>query len=171
MDWSHQTHRQQAPPHVCCAILTISDTRSEADDKSGQSIKKLLVKQGHSVASYALVADNAEAIEKQLKIMLAISKVRAIVLSGGTGIAGRDRTIQTISAMLTKPLPGFGEIFRMLSYQQVGAAAMLSRALAGAIDDKLVFALPGSLKAVNLAMQKLILPELSHAVYELSKQS
>ncbi len=170
MDWSYQEHRQAAPQSICCAVLTISDTRRKpADDQSGQLLKTLLKQNAHHTQSYAIVADDAQDIRHQLKDMLREPKVQAVLINGGTGIAERDVTIQVVSSLITKSLPGFGEIFRMLSYQQVGAAAMLSRAIAGAVDEKLLFALPGSSAAVRLAMEKLILPELAHAVYELGK--
>ncbi len=166
---SHQLHRKKAPASVCCAVLTISDTRSPTDDHSGKLIQSLLKKSGHQVMTCALVADEASAIESKLRMMLAASEIQAIIANGGTGIAPRDVTAQVVATFITKPLPGFGELFRMLSYQEVGAASMLSRALAGANDKKLLFALPGSLAAVRLAMKKLILPELAHTVYELNK--
>lgn len=162
-------HREEAPASVNVAVLTMSDTRTEDDDRSGQLIRTNLAWRGHEIAAYAIVPDDPERIEQQLTAWLADDAVDAIITNGGTGISARDSTYEVVAGMLEKRLDGFGEIFRMLSWQEIGAAAMLSRAVAGSVGSKVVFSLPGSSNAVRLAMEKLIGPELGHAVHELRK--
>jgi molybdenum cofactor biosynthesis protein B len=162
-------HRAAGPASVRCAVITISDTRGEAEDKSGRHIRDSLAGAGHEVAFYRIVKDEPEQIRAAIEAALAADGVRAILLNGGTGIGSRDLTHETISAMLEKRLDGFGEIFRVLSYQEVGAAAMLSRAVAGVYKGAIVFSMPGSTNAVRLAMEKLILPELGHVLRELNR--
>jgi len=137
-------------------------------DKSGALIKTLLADAGHPVTGYTIVPDEFDAIITTLRTFSA--SVEAILVTGGTGITRRDGTYEAISSMLDKTLPGFGEIFRMLSYDDIGPAAMLSRAIAGVFDDTLVFSMPGSTGAVRLAMDKLIVPDLSHLAWELVRQ-
>jgi molybdenum cofactor biosynthesis protein B len=164
---STQEHREKAKSQsAACAILTISDTRTEADDGGGKAIRAALEAAGHRVAAYAIVKDEPAAIDAQLRQWLARPEVHVILCTGGTGIARRDTTIEVVERLLDKKLDGFGELFRMLSWGQVGAAAMLSRATAGLAGETLVFAMPGSVNAVTLAMEKLIAPELSHLVWE-----
>lgn len=163
-------HREEAPASVTVAILTMSDTRSEDDDRSGQLIRTNLTWRGHEIGAYAIVPDDADRIREQLTAWLADDSVDAIITNGGTGISARDSTYEVVASMLEKRLDGFGEIFRMLSWQEIGAAAMLSRAVAGSVGAKVIFSLPGSSNAVRLAMEKLIGPELGHAVHELRKQ-
>jgi len=155
-------HREHAPARVECAVITVSDTRTEADDTSGRRIKELLATHGHAVRMYRIVKDEPALITETLRS--APRQVAAIICNGGTGLSRRDTTYEAIRALLDKEITGFGEIFRMLSYEQIGAAAMLSRATAGVMNGQLVFSLPGSSAAVELAMTKLILPELGHAV-------
>lgn len=152
-------HRHDAPA-VHCGILTVSDTRTEADDISGQRIRALLEEAGHQVAFYRIVKDEPERIAALLRG--APPAVEVMICNGGTGIAARDTTYEAIAGLLDKEISGFGELFRMLSWQQVGAAAMLSRATAGIAGARVIFSLPGSTKAVELAMTQLILPQLRH---------
>jgi molybdenum cofactor biosynthesis protein B len=142
--------------------VTVSDTRTEADDTSGRRIRELLEEQGHRVSFHRIVKDEPELIARLLDDIPAT--VRAVVFNGGTGLARRDTTYEALAGLLEKEIPGFGELFRMLSFEQIGSAAMLSRATAGVIGGRIVFSVPGSTKAVELAMTKLILPELGHIV-------
>lgn len=164
-----EEHRDQAPVAVCCAVVTISDTRTVATDRGGALLVDLLQAAGHEVTSRAIVPDDATAIGEQLAAMLANDEIQAVLLTGGTGISTRDQTYETISQLLDKPLPGYGELFRLLSYQEIGAAAMLSRAIGGLAGRTVVLTMPGSTAAVRLAMEKLILPELGHLVFEARK--
>ena len=152
-----------------CAVVTLSDTRTEATDTSGQRIRELLEADHHSIAHYALIKDDPQTLGVLLDRLLANADVDTILTNGGTGISPRDNTIAVVESKLTLPLPGFGELFRMLSYEQIASGAMLSRATAGVAGTKILFALPGSTKAVELAMAKLILPELKHLLGELRK--
>lgn len=154
-----------------CGVITLSDTRTEQTDKSGQAIRALLTGVGHAVARYQVIPDEPRALDALLTEWLADPTVDAIITNGGTGISPRDQTIPTIERRLDVVLAGFGELFRMLSYEQVKSAAMLSRACGGIASGKPLFALPGSTKAVELAMTKLILPELSHLLRQLRKGS
>jgi len=162
-------HRQAAPDSVRCAVLTVSDTRTVETDTSGALIRELLGWAGHAVAEYRIVADEPDQIREIVREWAAQPGIDAILSNGGTGIASRDTTYDVISGLLEKRLDGFGELFRMLSYQEIGAAAMLSRATAGVFRNRLVVAMPGSRNAVNLAMTKLIVPELGHLVLEIRK--
>ncbi len=164
-------HPHAHPISARCAVITLSDTRSESTDTSGSTIRALLAAAGHSIRTYQIIPDDPPTLDALLTTCLANIQVDAILLNGGTGISPRDQTISTIQKHITTPLPGFGELFRMLSYAQVKSAAMLSRACAGIAFGKPVFALPGSTKAVELAMTQLIIPELSHLLSELRKSS
>lgn len=167
---SVEEHKQGAPQSVACMVLTVSDTRTEATDKSGQLIQALLEEEGHNVILYQIVTDDPERIKGAIYQGLTHADVQAILINGGTGIAQRDVTYETVASLLEKEMPGFGEIFRYLSYtEDIGSAAMLSRAIAGTVQGKVIFAMPGSSKAVRLAMTKLVLPELGHIVKELHK--
>lgn len=150
-----------------CAVVTISDTRTEATDTSGAAIVELLTAAGHEVARRRLVKDDPAAVRDAVRSGTTAADV--IITTGGTGITARDSTYEAIAALLDKRLDGFGELFRMLSYAEIGAAAMLSRAVAGSIGSTAVFSLPGSELAVRLAMTKLILPEIGHVVRELKR--
>lgn len=164
---SSQEHRKKAASQsAVCAVLTISDTRTEATDEGGRIVRELLTAAGHSIKAHAIVKDEPTQIDAQLRSWLLDESLHAILCTGGTGIARRDTTIEVVERLLDKKLDGFGELFRMLSYEQVGAAAMLSRATAGLAGETLLFAMPGSTNAVRLAMEKLIAPELSHLVWE-----
>jgi len=162
-------HRQAAPDRVRCAVLTVSDTRTEATDTSGQVIRELLTAAGHEVVDYRFVSDDPVEIRARLEHWTETDGIDAILSNGGTGIANRDTTYDVIAGMLEKRLDGFGELFRMLSYAEIGAAAMLSRAVAGVYRRRVIVAMPGSTNAVRLAMERLIVPELAHMVYELRK--
>jgi molybdenum cofactor biosynthesis protein B len=152
-----------------CAVLTLSDTRDETTDKSGARIRELVRGDGHTIADYQLLRDEPDVLNAALSALLVRPDVDAILTNGGTGISRRDATVPVIERVIESPLPGFGELFRMLSWQQIGSGAMLSRALGGIAQGKLLFAMPGSTKAVELAMTKLILPEMRHLLRELRK--
>jgi molybdenum cofactor biosynthesis protein B len=161
-------HRQQATSQgsVPLAIVTVSDTRTPETDSSGQIIRTLAETAGHQIVDYRIVKDEPEQVAQALNDFAA-GTARLIIFNGGTGISQRDRTYDVISKLLEKTLPGFGEIFRMLSYEQVGAAAMLSRATAGVYRNRVIISTPGSPDAVRLALEKLILPEIQHLAWEL----
>ena len=152
-----------------CAVVTLSDTRDTATDRSGALIRELLGANGHVVTHYQLIPDDPALLEPLLRSMLSREDVDAVLTTGGTGVSRRDTTVPLIESLLDQRLPGFGELFRMLSWEQIGSGAMLSRAVAGIARGRLVFAMPGSTKAVELAMTKLILPELGHLLRELRK--
>jgi molybdopterin adenylyltransferase len=164
---SLEDHRKTAPTSVRCAVLTISDTRTPNTDASGDAIARALTDGGHSVVSRQIVPDDPGAVREWVRA--AAGDAAVIVTTGGTGITSRDSTYEAIVALLDKRLDGFGELFRMLSYEQIGSAAMLSRACAGTIGSTAVFTLPGSQRAVELAMETLILPEIGHVVRELER--
>ncbi len=174
---STQEHRDKAAGRrAVCAVLTISDTRTRETDKGGKLICDQLAAAGHTIGAYEIVKDEPAPIEAQLRAWLSAGSSTshshpfdAICTTGGTGIASRDTTIEVVERLLTKKLDGFGELFRMLSYEEVGAAAMLSRAIGGLSGETLLFAMPGSTNAVNLAMSKLIVPELPHLIWERSR--
>ncbi|MGQ0635720.1 MAG: MogA/MoaB family molybdenum cofactor biosynthesis protein [Planctomycetaceae bacterium] len=153
------------------AVITMSDSRTPETDTSGQFIKEAVAAAGHRVARYALVKDDPQQIRNELDGALADPAVAVVVTNGGTGISLRDNAYEALCARLDKRLDGFGELFRMLSFEEIGAAAMLSRALGGIAAGKALFALPGSTKAVRLGMEKLILPQAGHLVFELQKQA
>jgi molybdenum cofactor biosynthesis protein B len=165
----HHAHRRAAPERVSVCVITVSDTRTLETDTGGASVEELLVAAGHPVLSRSIVPDDAGAIAGALRAALGREGVDAVVLTGGTGVAPRDVTPEAVEPLLDRVLPGFGELFRMLSYQQIGSAALLSRALAGLASGRVVFVLPGSRGAVQLAMEKLVLPELGHLLAEARK--
>ncbi len=160
------THRAAAPRSIWCAVLTVSDTRRGDDDTGGALIAELLAGAGHEVVHRDWVSDDREAIARAAEQALDSTGARALIVTGGTGVAPRDVTPEAIEGLLDKTLPGFGELFRMLSYEEIGSAALLSRALAGMRGRKVIFALPGSRGAIRTAMEKLVLPELGHLVGE-----
>jgi molybdopterin adenylyltransferase len=164
-----QAHHAAAPDTVRCAVLTVSDTRSKETDGSGRLIRDLLGMKNHEVVAYEVVPDDPDAIREVVEGWAGRADVQAILTNGGTGIAARDTSYEAVAGLLDKRIDGFGELFRMLSFQEIGAAAMLSRAVAGVYRGKLIVAMPGSTNAVKLAMTKLILPELGHLVYEIGK--
>ena len=165
----HLEHKAAAPAVVRCYVVTISDTRTEQDDASGRAILDLLRAEGHQVAGYRIVPDEPDQVRALVHQQLDSQDVQAVITTGGTGITSRDTTFEAIDGLIEKRLDGFGELFRMLSFEEIGAAAMLSRALAGVARRKIVVALPGSEHAVRLAMTKLVLPELGHLVREVSR--
>lgn len=166
---SVQEHKAHAPASVGCFVLTVSDTRTEANDTGGQAIRDLLQTNGHKVTGHAIVRDEPETVTTTLNRWLADEATQVIITTGGTGITSRDGTFEAVDGLLEKRLTGFGELFRVLSYEQIGPAAMMSRATAGRAHGKAIFVLPGSPDAVRLAMTKLILPELGHVVQQLRR--
>jgi len=166
---SHREHRRWAPRSVRVAILTISDTRTPASDHSGRLIHRRLARHGHPVVDYRIVPDDPRGIARVVRGWMRNRRVEAMILNGGTGISPRDATFEAVERLLSKKLEGFGEIYRWLSYRQVGSAAFLSRAVAGLCGDKVLFSLPGSEPAVRLALDRLILPELGHLLQQIRK--
>jgi molybdopterin adenylyltransferase len=164
----HEEHRHEAPRSVRVFVVTASDTRGEAEDESGAFLREALATAGHALAGYRVVKDEPDAIRAALG-EAAAAGADAVIVNGGTGIAARDRTYEAVAALLEKRLDGFGELFRMLSFAEIGAAAMLSRAVAGVWGGRAVFSVPGSRAAVGLAWERLIGPELGHVVRELRK--
>ena len=158
-------HKNKAHRTVRCAIITLSDTRNETTDKSGKRIKDLLAEQNQPVTSYQILKDEPDQITAAVRDLLAQPDVDVIITNGGTGIAPRDTTFEAIQGLLEKEIPGFGEMFRMLSYEDIGPAAMLTRATAGVAQGKVIISLPGSTGAVELGMTKLVLPELGHMLF------
>lgn len=171
MSESTQQHRAEGSRRgpVACAILTVSDTRTPETDTSGQAMRERLEAAGHSVVFYRIVKDEPDQIDALLDEIVDATAAQVILLNGGTGISHRDTTYDALARKLEKTLPGFGELFRMLSYAEIGAAAMLSRATAGVYRSRLIFSTPGSSNAVKLAMDRLIVPELEHLAWELVK--
>jgi molybdopterin adenylyltransferase len=160
-------HKGKGKKSIRCFVITVSDTRTEQTDNSGQTIKSMLGDEGHQIAGYRIVKDEPPQIEALLTEVLAGVDVDAVIVNGGTGIAPRDGTYEVVSRLLEKRLDGFGEIFRYLSYLDIGSAAIMSRAAAGTARGKMLISLPGSRGAVTLAMEKLILPEIRHMVSQL----
>jgi molybdenum cofactor biosynthesis protein B len=167
---SVQEHKRAAPKQVRCKVITVSDTRMYETDHSGQLIRELLLENGHKVVDYLIVKDEADEIRQAVLSGVDDVLTDVILVNGGTGIAKRDVTIETIKPLLEKEIVGFGELFRMLSFtEDIGPAAMLSRAIAGICKDTAIFSMPGSTGAVKLAMTRLILPELTHVLREIQK--
>jgi len=158
-------HKHKAPKEVRCAVITVSDTRDKESDGSGKLIREMLEENGHGVISYRLVKDEISEIKDALRL----KDPQVFILNGGTGISKRDVTPEAVRDIIDREISGFGELFRSLSYVEIGSAAVLSRAIAGVNDGQIVFALPGSKSAVELGMKELILPELGHLVYEANK--
>lgn len=168
---THQPHPDTTSITVTCAVITVSDTRTFETDKSGQLIKQLLLDADHTVGAYTIIPDEPRRIQDELHKLASQENLDAVICNGGTGIAPRDTTYDAIANLLEKTLPGFGELFRYLSYQEIGSRAIASRAIAGVYQSKLIFALPGSSNAVKLGMQQLILPELVHLVGQIRGNS
>lgn len=162
-------HRRESPNSVACGVITVSDTRTLETDTGGKLLAELLEQFGHRVLVRDLIPDEPERMRTLISSWRARGDLQAILMTGGTGIGQRDQTFETISAMLSKPLPGYGEIFRMLSYADIGPAAMLSRAIGGTIGQTILLTMPGSRAAVQLAVEKLIGPELGHLVREATR--
>ena len=162
-------HRSMAPKSIGFGVVTVSDTRIEDDDLSGMAIVETLKAFGHLFVRKAIVKDEVDQIRKALREMLEDKEVQVVVVNGGTGVSKRDLTLEAVLDFEEKALPGFGELFRMLSFEEIGSAAMMSRATAFATEGKLVFCLPGSEKAVRLATTRLIAPEVAHMVWEANR--
>jgi molybdenum cofactor biosynthesis protein B len=159
-------HHATSPTDVACAVITVSDTRTRETDTGGQLLCELLSTAGFRIAQREILPDEPDRMRPLLERFRDDATIAAVLLTGGTGLSSRDQTFETVSALLTKPLPGYGELFRFLSYAEVGAAAMLSRAVGGLMDRTVVLTMPGSPAAVRLAVEKLIVPELRHLVRE-----
>ena len=162
-------HKATAPKSIGCWVLTISDTKTPETDTSGQLIRELVVGAGHRVVGSEIVRDEPTQVQRVIRDACGNADVQAVIMTGGTGITSRDSTFEAVDAMLEKRLPGFGELFRVLSYQEVGAAAMLSRAQMGIARGRVIVSLPGSPNACRVALEKLLLPELGHLVGEVSR--
>jgi len=166
---SKDEHKRDAPRSVRCHVVTVSDTRTDETDTGGRAIVDLLQSAGHVVSGRTIVKDDPDQIRGAIERLLATPDLQVVITTGGTGISSRDSTYEVVSGMLQKRLDGFGEIFRMLSYQDIGPAAILSRACAGLVSRRIVVALPGSEAAVRLAVEKILIPELGHLVREASR--
>ena len=162
-------HKAKGPASIRCGIITCSDTRTPETDKSGQLLRELLTKEGHRIDAYHVVKDEPASVQKLVQNLSKEHGLGAIIINGGTGISQRDSTFEAIDGLLEKRLVGFGEIFRYLSYKDIGSSAILSRATAGLYQGKVIFSIPGSSGAVRLAMEALIIPELPHIVGEIQK--
>jgi molybdenum cofactor biosynthesis protein B len=169
MSQSTCQHRAESPKSVRCAVVTVSDTRTLETDRGGQLVVELLTAAGHQATAREIVPDDPARIGPLVKRLADPASVDAVLITGGTGITARDQTFETVSGLLTKTMPGYGELFRMLSYTDIGPAAMLSRAVGGVLNNVIVLTMPGSTAAVQLAMDKLIVPEVGHLVYEARK--
>lgn len=166
---SHHEHRELSPRVVGCAVLVISDSRTEATDESGKLLMEKLKGSGHGVADYAILKNDSAAVKRKILELVKREDVQVIITSGGTGASRRDVSIETVTPMLDKRLDGFGELFRSLSYEEIGTAAMMSRATAGVMNGRIVLCIPGSLGAAKLAIEKIILPEIGHMVREATR--
>ena len=166
---SHVEHKAQAPASVACFVLTVSDSRTPETDTGGRAIRELLEGAGHLVTGHAIVKDEPAQVAAKVREQVGDSRTQVIITTGGTGITSRDGTFEAIDQLLEKRLDGFGELFRMLSFGEIGASAMMSRATAGTVSRKAIFVLPGSPNAVRLAMTRLILPELGHVIQQLNR--
>lgn len=166
---SHLEHQKAAPESITCVVLTISDTRSATTDISGKLIIDLLTTAKHKILEKKIIRDEPSEITATLKRILSETSTQVVITTGGTGISKRDQTYDVIRKFVEKPIDGFGELFRALSYQEIGSSAMLTRACAGTALGKILISIPGSENAVRLAMEKLILPELGHLVREVSR--
>jgi molybdenum cofactor biosynthesis protein B len=172
MSESTASHRSEAGARkaVNCAVLTVSDSRTEETDESGKLMRRLIEEAGHAVTSYELMKNDEPAVREQVRVFLGQPDVDAVLITGGTGLGSRDRTVEAVTPLFDKQMPGFGEIFRMVSFtDQVGTAAILSRAVAGGVNGKLVVSMPGSKAAVELALTRVLLPELRHVMRELKR--
>ncbi|OGL64132.1 MAG: molybdenum cofactor biosynthesis protein [Candidatus Tectomicrobia bacterium RIFCSPLOWO2_02_FULL_70_19] len=165
-----EEHRAEGPGTVTCAVITVSDTRTEATDTSGRLIQNLLADGGHRVAFYRIVKDEPDQIRAAIEAACAERGVQVVITNGGTGITARDTTYDVVASMIEKEMPGFGELFRFVSYQDIGTAAILTRATAGTCRGAIILTLPGSGNACRTGMEKIILPEISHMVREVLKK-
>jgi molybdenum cofactor biosynthesis protein B len=162
-------HKAQAPHSVGCFVMTVSDTRTDETDTGGRAIVDLLRAAGHTVAGRTIVKDDPELVRGTIERQLANPQVQVIIITGGTGITSRDSTYEVVDGLLQKKLDGFGELFRMLSYEQIGSAAIMSRATAGLVAGRIIVSLPGSEAAVRLAMDRLLIPELGHLAQQAAR--
>lgn len=166
---SHLEHKGLSPKAVTCAVLVISDSRTEKTDESGKYLVEKMENSGHTVVDYTLLKNDSSAIKQKLEDLLSQEELQVIITSGGTGVSMRDVTVETVTPMLDKMLDGFGELFRTLSYMEIGTASIMSRAIAGVISGRTIICIPGSLAAVKLAVEKIILPEIGHMVREATR--
>jgi molybdenum cofactor biosynthesis protein B len=162
-------HRSTSPDNVACAVITVSDTRTLETDTGGQLLCELLAEAGFRVAAREIIPDEPSRLRPLLERFRDDPAIAAVLLTGGTGLSGRDQTYETVMSLVTKSLPGYGELFRLLSYQEIGAAAMLSRAVGGLMHRTVVLSMPGSPAAVRLAVERIIAPELRHLVREATR--
>ncbi|MEE9275771.1 MAG: molybdenum cofactor biosynthesis protein B [bacterium] len=167
---TYEEHRAEGPDAVTCAVVTVSDSRTEETDTSGRLIMNMLEECGHRIAFYRIVKDDAKLIRAALEAACADADVQVVVTNGGTGITERDTTYDVVVSMLDKEMPGFGELFRFLSYQEIGTASILTRATAGTCRGSILMTLPGSGNACRTGMEKIILPEISHMVREVLRK-
>jgi len=166
MSTSVDQHHASSPSQLCCVVITVSDTRTVDDDTGGAAVIEHLEKAGHMIMQREIIRDDPSVMRPLLESLRERDDVDAVLLTGGTGIASRDQTFETVSSLLSKPLPGYGELFRMISFGEIGPAAMLSRAVGGLMGKRVVLTMPGSPAGVRLAMERLIVPELGHLVRE-----
>jgi molybdenum cofactor biosynthesis protein B len=159
-------HKANSPRQIRCAVITVSDTRTVETDTGGAEVVRFLTESGHVIIAREIVPDEPARMRPLLESYRDDDQIDVVLMTGGTGISSRDQTYETVTALMTKPLPGYGELFRMLSYQEIGAATMLSRATGGLVGRTVLLTMPGSRAAVQLAMERVILPELSHLVRE-----
>lgn len=165
----HEEHKRAAPRVITIALITVSDTRDREEDVSGKVLRDLVLGAGHTVFDRFLVRDDRDEIESRVADLLKVEEIDMIILTGGSGIARRDVTIESVLPFIEKTIDGFGELFRYLSFTEIGSSAMLSRAMAGVAREKIIVCLPGSVRAVELAMKKLLLPEAGHLILEAKK--
>ena len=165
----YQEHKHKAPKSVSCAVLTISDTRTEQDDESGRLIRQKLSETGHRVILHCILKNEADSIKKKIYELLKEEELQVIIAVGGTGVSRRDITVDTVYPILEKKLDGFGELFRFLTYSEIGTGSIMSQAIAGVARGKVILCLPGSPEAGKLAMDKIILPEIGHLVMEATR--
>ncbi len=165
----YQEHKHHVPANFKCAVIIISGSRTEQTDESGKYIISRLKECGNAVTTYSIIDNDAEAILGTVENIFGDGVTQAIITSGGTGASHKDITIETLSPLLDKKMDGFGELFRSLTYQEIGTGCILSRAMAGIVKGKVIISLPGSLEAVKMAMEKIIIPELAHLVREASR--
>ncbi len=166
----HLEHEKLARASLRVGVMTFTDTRDESSDKSGGILKEMLAAAGHHIAGYRIVREDACLMRQALEDWLLSTEFDAVVTNGGTGLTARDGTVEVARALFNKEMEGFGELFRLISYHQIGSAAMLSRACAGVVGDKMLICLPGSSKAVRLATARLIVPQLPHMLWEVRRQ-
>ena len=166
---SHHEHRAASPTQIRCYLLTVSDTRTEENDTGGRLVRELLAGDGHEVVGHAIVPDEPATLRAAIEKQLDAEAVQAVITTGGTGISRRDGTFEVVSTLIDKRIDGFGELFRALSFEEIGPSAMLSRACAGTARGKILISLPGSKNAVRLGVTRLVLPELGHLVREVTR--